>query len=162
MEWNVEFHRKSYTTGTQDQGETNMTITQDIQDRLAVGAALSPSKLNTWLQFWDAFNGRRRHEGKRTTWKACQHSPRVSGYVRLHEDAMSLGDSDAASRDAPPTIDGTDIRLLHTALALACRSIHHSRPHSKVQKSKAALVSMRFAGLRCPPPMRSEYGRWLE
>ncbi len=128
-----------------------MTITQDIQDRLAVGAALSPSKLNTWLQFWDAFNGRRRHEEKRTTWKACRH-----------EDAMSLGDSDAASRDAPPTIDGTDIRLLHTALALACRSIHHSRPHSKVQKSKAALVSMGFAGLRCPPPMRSEYGRWLE
>lgn len=105
MEWNVEFHRKSYTTGTQDRGETNMTITQDIQDRLAVGAALSPSKLNTWLQFWDAFNGRRRHEEKRTTWKACRH-----------EDAMSLGDSDAASRDAPPTIDGTDIRLVHDRL----------------------------------------------
>jgi len=28
-----------------------MTITQDIQDRLAVRAALSPSKLNTWLNF---------------------------------------------------------------------------------------------------------------
>lgn len=162
MEWNVEFHRKSYTTGTQDRGETNMSITQDIQDRLAVGAALSPSKLNTWLQFWDAFNGRRRHEGNGLPGRPAGIPLGSLGMFRLHQDAMSLGDSDAASRDAPPTIDGTDIRLLHTALALACRSIHHSRPHSKVQKSKASLVSMGFAGLRCPPPMRSEYGRWLE